>query len=142
MVLPQGNGDGSGNQDEVMRHRTTKANDSFWPRLKGEARRMRQAPTAAEELLWERLRGRRLGGFKFRRQHPIGRFVVDFFCPQAHLVVEVDGAIHMGREEEDSARTALLQSLNLRILRFKNEAVQRQTEQVLETIAQTLSGKG
>src|SRR5437879_3697501 len=58
------------------------------------ARQLRQSPTRSEAMLWDALRGRRLQGFKFRRQHPLGRFVVDFYCAEARLVVEIDGPPH------------------------------------------------
>ena len=63
------------------------------------AQELRQEQTESESVLWEQLRGRRLNGAKFRRQHSIGRFIVDFCCPSAKLVVEVDGGIH---DEQDS----------------------------------------
>jgi len=65
---------------------------------------MRQAPTAAEELLWRSLRNRKLAGIRFRRQHPLGQFIVDFYCVEANLAVEVDGPIHTGHEAQDQAR--------------------------------------
>ena len=64
------------------------------------ARLLRQSPTRGEALLWEALRGRRLQGFKFRRQHPLGRLVVDFYCAEARLAVEIDGPAH----DSDAAR--------------------------------------
>ncbi|HUU45024.1 MAG TPA: endonuclease domain-containing protein, partial [Acidobacteriota bacterium] len=71
-----------------------------------------------ERLLWARLRNRRLDGIKFRRQHPIGPFVVDFFCESCRLVVELDGDSHGTQVEEDSRRTLWLQRQGYRVVRF------------------------
>ena len=111
---------------------------SLWNKLRPRARRMRQAPTAAERLLWEKLRGRRLEGFKFRRQHAIDRFIVDFYCPRTGLVIEVDGRIHRGRKEEDVARDAHLRSMGMRVVRFDNQAVLDRTDSVIESISSEL----
>jgi hypothetical protein len=66
----------------------------LWEKLKPVARQMRQEPTQAEDLLWQSLRNHQLLGFKFRRQHSIERFIVDFYCAEAKLVIEIDGPIH------------------------------------------------
>jgi very-short-patch-repair endonuclease len=95
----------------------------LWEKLKPLARQMRHKPTEAEEILWQSLRRRKLSGFKFRRQHGIERFIVDFYCPEAALVVEVDGIIHQYSREEDAIRQAYLESLGLRVLRFSNDAI-------------------
>jgi very-short-patch-repair endonuclease len=75
-----------------------------------QARRFRKEQTTAEELLWEVLRDRQLEGIKFRRQHPFSRFILDFYCSKARLVVELDGAVHDAQQERDEARTAALES--------------------------------
>jgi very-short-patch-repair endonuclease len=121
-----------------MNKQTKRSDDPLWPRLKGEARRMRRQPTEAEQVLWERLRGRQVAGFKFRRQHPINRFVVDFCCPEAKLVVEVDGPVHGRQVEPDAAREEELCSLDLRVLRFDNDAVLKATDKVLRAISEAL----
>jgi very-short-patch-repair endonuclease len=87
------------------------------------AREFRKKPTFAEEVLWRELRNRGLGGFKFRRQQPIDRFIVDFFCLEAKLVVEVDGEIHTTQEGYDQARQRHLEARGLRVIRFSNEEV-------------------
>jgi 5-methyltetrahydrofolate--homocysteine methyltransferase len=74
-------------------------------------------------VLWRELRNRGLGGFKFRRQQPIDRFIVDFFCLEAKLVVEVDGEIHTTQEGYDQARQRHLEARGLRVIRFSNEEV-------------------
>lgn len=107
----------------------------------------RKHPTKAEVILWECLRDRRLTGFKFRRQHPIGRYVADFYCHEARLIIEVDGEIHVQSEqrEYDRVRQAELEAQGLKVLRFKNDRVLFETEQVLKEIANNLpspAGRG
>jgi very-short-patch-repair endonuclease len=72
-----------------------------------------------------------LAGHKFRRQHPIDRFIVDFCCPEARLVVEVDGPIHQETQEEDLQRQKLLEELNMKVIRFTNTEVIGKLDQVL-----------
>jgi very-short-patch-repair endonuclease len=98
------------------------------------AREMRKNPTKAEVLLWEKLRRRRLGGYKFRRQQVIGIFIVDFYCPSAKVIVEVDGEIHLQQKETDRVRDYHLGSLGYEVLRFRNQDVFDQLGEVLETI--------
>jgi very-short-patch-repair endonuclease len=100
-------------------------------------REFRKHPTDAEQMLWECLRARRLNGFKFRRQHPIGRYVVDFYCHDARLVVEVDGDIHDVPDQVayDQVREQELQALDLTILHFRNERIKNELAQVLAEIA-------
>ena len=87
------------------------------------ARDLRGRQTSAEALLWQALRDRRLAGLKFRRQHPIGPFVVDFCCPDVRLVVELDGGVHASQHEDDAAREALLAKAGYLVMRFPNEAI-------------------
>ena len=104
------------------------------------ARSLRQRSTDAERKLWSRLRDRRLMGFKFRRQVPRGRYVVDFLCVEAGLVVETDGSQHAEkRSEADRRRTAELERDGLRVLRFWNVDVLANLEDVLTLIAEALS---
>ena len=100
------------------------------------ARELRQEPTDAEARLWDALRGRRLDGLKFRRQHPYERFVLDFFCVEHQLVVELDGGVHAepAQAARDAERTESLQSRGIRVLRFKNETVENEIETVLKQI--------
>jgi very-short-patch-repair endonuclease len=81
------------------------------------ARRFRKAPTPSEAVLWEALRKRAVEGRRFRRQQPIGPFVVDFFCPSERLIVEVDGPIHESLREVDAERQWLLEALGFRFVR-------------------------
>jgi very-short-patch-repair endonuclease len=105
------------------------------------ARQLRQEPTSAEVKLWDALRGRRLAGLKFRRQHPYERFVLDFFCVEHQLVVELDGGVHAEPTQaaRDAERTEFLQSRGIRVLRFKNEIVENEIETVLRQIEESLS---
>ena len=104
----------------------------------GIARRLRRDQTDAERVLWFRLRDRRLAGWKFRRQAPIDRYVVDFVCADARLIVELDGGQHTERAEQDAARTAILQSMGYLVLRFWDNDVLANTDGVVETILNTL----
>ena len=101
---------------------------------------MRRHPTFAENVLWRRLRHRQIKGFHFRRQHPIVRYIVDFYCAEVKLVIEVDGAVHEqpGHDEYDGDRQEFLEALGLRMLRLRNEDVITHTEVVLEVIAEAL----
>src|SRR5271154_6471755 len=92
------------------------------------ARALRQAPTEAETRLWSRLRNRQLDGFRFRRQQPIGAFIVDFFCPAAALIIEVDGGQHDDHAASDEARTRWLEARSYRVLRFWNNDVLANTD--------------
>lgn len=110
----------------------------------GLARRLRRSQTGAERKLWDHLRNRQLLGFKFRRQVPIDRFIADFVCLEAKLIVEVDGATH-GTEAEfarDANRTDILESLGFVVLRFHNTDVFNNIQGVLEVIARTLQLRG
>jgi very-short-patch-repair endonuclease len=102
------------------------------------ARRLRRNQTDAERVLWFRLRDRRLGGWKFRRQFPIDRFVVDFFCADAHLIIELDGGQHAVRAEADVQRTKILEAMGYLVLRYWNNDVMRNIDGVLEDIVTTL----
>ena len=102
------------------------------------ARCLRRDQTDAERKLWARLRDRRLGGAKFRRQQPIGRYVVDFCCPETKLVIELHGGQHATRLGADATRTAFLHSDGYRVLRFWNTDVLANIEGVLHRIAGAL----
>ena len=84
---------------------------------------MRAAPTPAEARLWASIRGRQLEGWKFRRQHVIAGFIVDFYCPEIALAVEVDGLVHRDRRAVDRARDRALTSLGVLVVRLTNEMV-------------------
>ena len=106
--------------------------------LRQQARRFRTDQTPAEQILWSHLRKRQLKGYKFRRQHVIGRFVVDFYCAEASLVVELDGGIHHTTRERDAARQAYLKSLGLRVVRVANRDVETGVESIVGCIEMML----
>jgi very-short-patch-repair endonuclease len=101
----------------------------------GRARTLRQTETPPEELLWLALRNGQIGGLTFRRQHPIGPYVVDFYCHGAKLVVEVDGMSHDERMEADTEKTKYLEGQGLRVLRVLNEEVMQDLDAVAREIA-------
>jgi ATP-dependent DNA helicase RecQ len=100
------------------------------------ARELRRDETPPEDLLWLALRNGQIGGMKFRRQHPIGPYVVDFFCHSAKLVVEVDGMSHDDKLAQDAAKSKFVESQGLRLLRVTNEDVMRDLDAVTRAIAQ------
>ena len=101
------------------------------------ARELRNRSTEAEQKLWALLRNRQLKGKKFRRQHAIANYVVDFYCHECKLVIELDGNFHTVEEAKDydKARTALLNELGIIVLRFWNEEVIRDSENVVRKIS-------
>jgi len=101
------------------------------------ARRLRHDATGPERVLWRGLR-ERIVGWKFRRQHPIGRRIADFACPARKLVIELDGGQHVDRTPEDDQRTAEIEGHGYRVIRFWNNDVLENLEGVLETIRNTL----
>jgi adenine-specific DNA-methyltransferase len=105
------------------------------------ARQLRGQLTDTEHLLWSALRDNRLYEIKFRRQHPFGPYVLDFFCVKAQLAVELDGGIHDQPEqrEYDRERTAYLEANGLRILRFRNEDVSERLDEVMKRILEAAS---
>jgi len=100
------------------------------------ARKLRRKETPAEWLLWKCVRDRRLLGLKFRRQRPFGDYILDCFCEKLNLVIELDGAPHMGAEvqELDAARTRFLQSRGLTVIRIENEELMREPRVVFDRI--------
>ena len=101
---------------------------------------LRHRTTNAEKLLWKELRNRKVAGFRFRRQHPILEFIVDFFCYEASLVIELDGDVHLdaAQQERDIERTRLLISQGIRVIRFKNDEVERDIQKVICRIREVL----
>jgi adenine-specific DNA methylase/very-short-patch-repair endonuclease len=104
------------------------------------ARKLRARQTPTEDLLWEALRDRQLGGYKFRRQHPLGRYIADFYCADASLVVEIDGAAHAPSDQQvyDRVRDEALAARGLRLIRMPADVVEHHLEQALATIAAAL----
>ncbi|HJT15934.1 MAG TPA: DUF559 domain-containing protein, partial [Thermoanaerobaculia bacterium] len=105
------------------------------------AREFRKTPTKTEKIVWRWLRGRRLGGSKFRRQYPIGRYIVDFYCDALKLVVEIDGAAHASTYDYDHKRERDLRAIGLEILRIDGDRVLHDGDGVLETILLAIRGR-
>ena len=105
--------------------------DSF-----SKAQFLRRNETKAEKLLWEKLRNNQLEGLKFRRQHPVNIYIADFYCHKFKLIIELDGDYHYQEEQKlkDEVRTEVLRLNDLKIIRFKNEEVEQDINQVLTTI--------
>ena len=105
------------------------------------ARELRQVETETEKNLWESLRGKRLNGLKFRRQHPYEHYVLDFFCVEHQLAVELDGSVHdvLDQVAYDEERTRFLNEHGLRVIRFRNEEVKKNLSKVLQKIIEITS---
>jgi len=102
------------------------------------AKRMRRSSTEAEARLWWHLRAARFQRFKFRRQQPLGDYIVDFVCFERRLIIEVDGSQHLASVDEDDARTQWLQAQGFKVLRFWNDDVLRDSAYVLHEVALSL----
>jgi agmatine deiminase len=110
------------------------------PKLRSVAARLRGNQTDAEQKLWERIRGGQIKEWKFRRQHPIGGYILDFCCLEGMLIVELDGGQHLKQEKTDEEGTKYLSSVGFQVLRFLNDDVLMKTDDVLEEILRTLEG--
>jgi very-short-patch-repair endonuclease len=106
------------------------------------ARELRTEATNTEKILWEILRGGKFHGAKFRRQHPIGKYILDFYCAQSRLAIELDGAVHQGREEQDAWREKIIGTHGIRFLRFSNDDVECNLPSVLKRIEEELRTGG
>ncbi len=102
------------------------------------ARKMRHKPVTMEKLFWSEVRNRKLGGYKFKRQFPIGHYIVDFVCAEHKLIVELDGPFHASRAEYDAARDAFLEAQGFRVLRFPNDYAADDIAIVLVTVKNAL----
>ncbi|MBI2724361.1 MAG: endonuclease domain-containing protein [Chloroflexi bacterium] len=102
-------------------------------------RDLRAKSTATERMLWDALRARHLEGLKFRRQHPVGPFVVDFYCAERRLVVEIDGQVHAAQAQADAERQAALEELDLHVCRINAQLVERDLSAALSLIRETIS---
>jgi very-short-patch-repair endonuclease len=98
------------------------------------AREMRSSMTPAEVLLWSKLRNKQLAGLRFRAQHPVGRFVLDFCCTSLRLVIELDGSAHIGREQDDLARSQHLEAYGYTVIRFTNDEIMNDLDSVIQAI--------
>lgn len=106
------------------------------PELLEWRRQLRHNLTSAEAFLWTKLQGKQVEGRKFRRQHSIGPFIIDFYCPSEKLAVELDGAGHFTEEgmQYDMERTKYLNQYNIKVIRFENQLVFTHSQEVLDEI--------
>ncbi|MEL7483071.1 MAG: DUF559 domain-containing protein [Planctomycetota bacterium] len=125
----EGRGEGSKSTPSPLSRSLTKRSGST-----NFARQLRQDQTPPEAILWKHLRAGRLSGFKFRRQHPLGSFVLDFFCQHAGLCVEVDSNYHSGRQDRDDARDAWLAECGIETMRVVASDVTKNLDGVLSTV--------
>ena len=147
-VSSQAVGREGGNSSQEWVNYTQPSSLNNHPQYKERRQELRSQPTPAEHNLWQYLRKNQLG-VKFRRQHSIHHYIVDFYCPERALVIEVDGEIHTSEDacQYDQERDSLLKSCGLQVLRFSNHQVLNDTQITLTQIQQTLSlppppGKG
>jgi very-short-patch-repair endonuclease len=104
------------------------------PKLKELAKRLRKNSTLSEVLLWKELKGKQMMGYDFHRQKPIGCYIIDFYCPELFLAIEIDGESHLMKQEEVRRRQQQLEQLGIRFLRFDDLEVKMQMEKVLNVI--------
>jgi very-short-patch-repair endonuclease len=139
--LPSPSGRGAGGEGDVRSERRHHVKLPLPPEHLEFTRTLRTQQTDAENLVWSLLRNRRLGGAKFRRQHPLPPYVLDFYCHEARLAIELDGGQHL-ESERDTQRDAWLERHGIRVLRYWNNDVLAQTESVLEDIWRALQDAG
>jgi very-short-patch-repair endonuclease len=134
--LPLGEGQGEGLRDPAIDFRDNEARVTLLARC----RELRRSATNAERLLWQLLRARQIAGAKFRRQHQFGPYILDFYCHERKLAIEVNGAHHATEVERDEARTHYLESRGLRVIRFTNREALRETESLLNRVWDEVDG--
>ena len=104
------------------------------PDILEKAKALRQNMTDAEKVLWERLKNKQILNLRFRRQHPFDIFIADFYCHSARLVIELDGEVHKYQAEYDNGRTAEMEQYDIQVIRFKNEEITNDIENVIKKI--------
>lgn len=126
--------------EKVVFHAGSKLVQGYYPKqirkdkkLRSIAENLRLHETSAEAVLWKKLKGKKLG-YKFRRQHPLHGFIVDFYCYELMLVIEVDGSIHDNQQDKDRLRDSALQQQGYRTLRIQNAEVMNDLSAVLQKI--------
>ena len=102
--------------------------------IKSKAKELRKNMTESEKTLWSYIRNKQMNGLHFRRQHPYGIYILDFYCFKANLVIEIDGMIHLKRSDYDMERTKYLESSGLKVIRFNNKDIKNRLEWVLDKI--------
>ena len=119
--------------------------DDMWkgasPQIFSNAKRLRENPTKAEEKLWIAVKDNQIEGYKFRRQHPLGIYVADFYCHALKLVIEVDGDYHLAEEQQllDNKRMSDIEFQGLKVIRFTNEEVLLKLSGVIDRIKEFIS---
>ena len=98
------------------------------------AKALRKQMTLTESILWNRLNNKKTLKVRFRRQHPINKFIADFYCHAVRLVVEIDGESHNSRVENDEGRTAKMERFGIKVIRFRNDEVENNIEDVIQKI--------
>ena len=111
------------------------------PALKHLARQLRKNSTLSEVLLWNEIKGKKMMGYQFMRQKPIGNYIVDFFCSELKLIIEIDGESHRYKFTEDLERQARLENLGLTVLRFDDKEVKNDMNNVLFVIESWIRSK-
>ena len=106
-------------------------------KFKERRQELRNNPTNAEKILWEKLRREGLG-YKFRRQHSIGGYILDFYCVEKRIAIELDGPIHNTRKQDDMVRDTYFAELGIKTLRFKNEEVENNLDETVRIIQNKL----
>jgi very-short-patch-repair endonuclease len=124
----------------VITERKSKARKNAAP-LRTRAKTMRHVPTDTEKKFWWLVRDRRLGGYKFKRQHPIGNYIADFVCLDAGLIVELDGSQHAEQREYDAERDAFFESQGFRVVRFWNAEFLKNQDGVARQLLALLDSK-
>ncbi|MCE4562930.1 endonuclease domain-containing protein [Maribellus sp. CM-23] len=104
------------------------------PDILEKAKALRKSMTDAEKILWERLKNKQILNLRFRRQHPIDIFISDFYCHTVRLVIELDGKIHKAQKEYDEGRTAEMERFDIQVIRFRNEEIENDIENVINKI--------
>ena len=108
------------------------------PDILEKAKVLRKNMTDAEKVLWERLKNKQVLNLRFRRQHPIDIFIADFYCHTVRLVIELDGKIHKTQKEYDEGRTAEMEQFDIQVIRFRNEEIENDIENVIKKIESTI----
>ncbi len=129
---------GEGLRASATHHGFHTTDEKTWTHNLELAKEQRKNPTEAESKMWDRLRNRKLCGFKFRRQHPVERFIPDFICLEKGLIIEIDGEVHASQVDYDNFRTDVLEQHRLNVIRFTNEEVLSNIDAVLKKIANQL----
>ena len=107
---------------------------SYNPQYVKRVRALRKQQTNTEKFFWAKIRGRQIAGFKFYRQYPIGRYILDFYCPERKIAVELDGSQHMEERKQDEIRSKYLKSQNITVVRFWDNEILQNVESVLDKV--------